>query len=285
MHSDLNRIISRILAPIPDSLYLRALFYSRMHEKLNINSPKTFNEKIQWLKLYDHRELYHVIVDKYEVKKYVSKCIGEEYIIPNLGVWDDVKNIDLKLLPTKFVLKATHDSGGVFICKDKDSFDFSSCFKSLKKTMKHDFYLNSREWAYKTVKPRIIAEELLNDSELKDYKFFCFNGKCRVFKIDYDRNTTHGANYYDVNGELLPFGEKVCPPNYDKRIEMPYNLKEMIYLAEKLSEGIPFVRIDFYNQNGTIYFGEMTLYPSSGIGAFTDPKWDLKLGEWIQLPK
>ena len=285
MHSNINRVVSKILKPIPDKLYLKCIFYLRMQKRLNLKKPMTFNEKIQWLKLYDRKEIYHVIVDKYEVKKYVSQKIGEEYIIPTVGVWKDIKSININALPNSFVMKATHDSGGVYICKNKNNYNFKECFYKLEKSMKHDFYLNSREWAYKGVNSRIIAEEFLEDNDLKDYKFFCFNGECKLFKIDFDRETKHGANYYDINGNILPFGEKICPPNYNKIINLQTNLNKMITLAEKLAEEIPFVRVDFYNQNGKIYFGEMTLYPSSGIGPFTDEKWDLKLGEWISLPR
>ena len=253
-----------------------------MKKRLNLKNPMSFNEKIQWLKLYDRKEIYHTIVDKCEVKKYVSQKIGEENIIPTIGIWN---SIDINTLPASFVIKATHDSGGVYICKDKSNFNFDDCYRNLERTLKHDFYLNSREWAYKGVESRIIAEKFLDDNDLKDYKFFCFNGKCKIFKIDFDRDTKHGANYYGIDGNILPFGEKVCPPNFNKKIDLPNNLSEMICLAEKLAEGIPFVRVDFYNQNGNIYFGEMTLYPSSGIGPFTEEEWDLKLGEWINLPR
>ena len=285
MHSNLNRIISKTLQPIPDKLYLKCIFYLRMKKRLNLKNPMSFNEKIQWLKLYDRKEIYHTIVDKCEVKKYVSQKIGEEYIIPTIGIWKSTNSIDINTLPASFVIKATHDSGGVYICKDKSNFNFDDCYRNLERTLKHDFYLNSREWAYKGVESRIIAEKFLDDNDLKDYKFFCFNGKCKIFKIDFDRDTKHGANYYGIDGNILPFGEKVCPPNFNKKIDLPNNLSEMICLAEKLAEGIPFVRVDFYNQNGNIYFGEMTLYPSSGIGPFTEEEWDLKLGEWINLPR
>ena len=285
MHSNLNRIISKILQPIPDKLYLKCIFYLRMKKRLNLKNPMSFNEKIQWLKLYDRKEIYHTIVDKCEVKKYVSQKIGEEYIIQTIGIWKSTNSIDINTLPASFVIKATHDSGGVYICKDKSNFNFDDCYRNLERTLKHDFYLNSREWAYKGVESRIIAEKFLDDNDLKDYKFFCFNGKCKIFKIDFDRDTKHGANYYGIDGNILPFGEKVCPPNFNKKIDLPNNLSEMICLAEKLAEGIPFVRVDFYNQNGNIYFGEMTLYPSSGIGPFTEEEWDLKLGEWINLPR
>ena len=269
-----------------DKLYLQLLFFARMHKKLNLENPKSFNEKIQWLKLYDRNPKYTDLVDKYKVKHIVASIIGEEHIIPTLGVWDVLREEDINGLPNSFVLKCTHDSGGVLIVKDKSDLKKED-IRNLNKNLAVDFYSQTREWPYKKVHRRIIAEEFIKDSkgQLNDFKFFCFNGKVKVFKIDFDRQINHRANYYNRNGELLPFGEKHFPPNPQRILSIPQNLEEMICFAEQLSQGLTFVRVDFYNVDGMIYFGEMTFYPASGVGPFTDEIWDNKLGEWITLPR
>ena len=272
----------------PDKLYLRLKFRLVMGQKLDLKNPKTFNEKLQWLKLYNRRPEYTMMVDKYAVKQYVADKIGDEYIIPTLGVWDSVESIDWDSLPNQFVLKTTHGGGGcgVVICKDKSTFDIETAKQKLQKSLDSDIYLNFREWPYKDVPKRIIAEQYMADEsgiELKDYKFFCFNGRVQCFKVDFDRFISHKANYYDREGSLLPFGEKVFPPDFDRVFDKPKNFDSMISLAERLSEDVPFVRVDFYNSNGNIYFGEITFFPAAGMGKFEPEDWDEKLGEWINL--
>lgn len=272
---------------VPDKWYVKLEYRCLMGKRLDLKHPQTFNEKLQWLKIYDRRPEYTTMVDKYAVKQYVADRIGAEYIIPTLGVWDRPELIEWDGLPDKFVLKCTHNSGGLVICKDKKKLDKDAAIKKLSGALERDYYLASREWPYKNVPRRIIAEQYLEDAtieDLRDYKFFCFNGKMRVFKIDFDRQTDHKANYFDRNGKLLPYGEKVCPPQKDKQLEIPQNFEEMIKVVEKLSEALPFGRIDFYNVNGKIYFGEITLFPAGGFGAFTDEKFDYELGGYIQLP-
>ena len=240
---------------INDKLYLKMMYWIRLNKKLNLNNPKGFNEKLQWLKLYDRQKKYTKMVDKYEVKKYISSKIGEEYIIPTIGIYENFDEINFDELPSKFVMKCTHDSGGIVICKDKKNFDIKSAKTKINRCLKTNYYYPGREWPYKNVQPRIIIEEYMEDKktkELRDYKFFCFNGKMKFFKIDFNRLTYHQANYYNKNGILLKFGEKVCPPDYEKKLEMPINLKKMIKLAETLSKNIPFLRVDFYEINGDI---------------------------------
>lgn len=395
--------------------------------ELNLKHPRTFCEKLQWLKLYDRRPEYTTMVDKYSAKQYVADIIGEEYIIPTLGVWDKVEDIDWQSLPNQFVMKCTHDSGGLIICKDKSQLDIEEAKQKLNKSLCHNYYLNGREWPYKNVPRRIIAEKFMapekspapkdlldfkffcfngepkflyvsdtpshslaflntdwtltdfgrddyhplnkipekpenleemlaiarklsagiphvrvdlynidkhiffgeltlftgsgfipfnpkefdgklgdlltlpNDTgggkylivngeitelkteydELKDYKFFCFNGKVKFFKVDFGRFVEHHANYYDTDGHLLPFGEKGLEPNPNYSIELPKNLREMLSLAERLSKNIPFLRVDFYNVNGKIYFGELTFYPASGFGKWTPDKADEMIGEYL----
>ena len=267
--------------------YIPKLFYKRMGYKLNLETPKTFNEKLQWLKLYYHNPLYTTLVDKYAVKDYVQRKLGKEYIIPTIGIWHNVANIDFHNLPKKFVLKCTHDSGSYIICKDKSKLIQVKVKRTLGKCMSKNYYYMGFEWPYKDVKACIIAEPLLEDDnyeDLHDYKFFCFNGKVKCFKIDFERFVNHRANYYDRNCKLLPFGERVCPPIFQRDLHIPATIEKMIEMAEVLSKNMPFVRVDFYDVNGRIYFGEMTFFPSSGFGKFTEEEWDLTLGSWIKLP-
>ena len=269
-----------------DEKYLKLMFRARMGKKLNLKNPQTFNEKIQWLKLYDRKPEYSSMVDKYEAKKYVADKIGEEYIIPTLGVWNSFDEIDFSSLPNQFVLKCTHDSGGLVICRDKTNFNIEEARRIINKSLNNNYYLWGREWPYKDVKHRIIAEVYMEDhqsSELRDYKFFCFGGVARCFKVDFDRFIEHHANYYDVEGNVLNFGETICPPIYSRNIEMPKTISKMQKFAEELSKDIPFLRVDFYDADGQLYFGELTFYPASGMGTFTSDEWDQLLGSWINL--
>ena len=426
---NIRNICARI---IPDIAYIKLIYYKHFGCLPNLKNPKTFNEKLQWLKLYNRKPEYTMMVDKYAVKQYVSEKLGSEYIIPTLGVWYKVDDIDIGQLPEKFVLKWNHDSGSVIICKDKNRFDVEQAKNKLRKFEKHNGYNYGREWPYKNVKPCIIAEKYMEDDEtgdladykvhnfngipkvilvcrdrfkdagltedfysdkwehldvkrpnhpngedipkpaeleemlelsrklskdipfvrtdfytinhkvyfgeitffpasgferfipesfdkemgdwinipltergvilvknniyilvhtsqtskgeLKDYKFFCFNGKVKCFKVDFDRFTEHRANYYDANCNLLPFGEVMCPPKPEKELVLPDEIPQMIELAEKLAKDIPFVRIDFYNVNHKIYFGEITFFPASGFGKFVPEEWDAILGSWLELP-
>ncbi len=270
-----------------DERFLMKIYKKRMGYDLNLNRPSTFNEKLQWLKLYDRNSLYTKMVDKFEVKEFVATHIGEEYIIPTLGVWNNFDEINFTELPNQFVLKCTHDSGGLLVVTDKNSLNRMDVQKQFEKCLRRNYFYPGREWPYKNVKPRVIAEKYMEDSDsgdLKDYKFFCFNGKVKCFKSDFDRFVDHRANYYDIDMNLLPFGEKVCLPDFSREFDKPENFEKMIQLAEKLAEGIPFLRVDFYNVNGKIYFRELTFYPASGFGKFEPEEWDEILGSWIKLP-
>lgn len=271
---------------IPDDIYLKKIFKKKLGTDLDLDNPTTFNEKLQWLKLYERKDIYTEMVDKYEVKKIIEKKIGKEYVIPILGVWDKFKDIDFEKLPDKFVLKCTHDSGGLLICKDKRKMNYRKAQIKFDMIMKRNFYYRGREWPYKNVKPRIIAEKYLEDDklkELRDYKFFCFNGVPKIMKVDFDRFINHRANYYDLNGNLLEFGEADYLPDYNKKINMPKNMEKMIKFAKILSNDTKFLRVDFYEINGKMYFGELTFFPASGFGKLTDKQWDKKLGSWINL--
>lgn len=276
--------IKAIRKIIPDALYLRIRYYFQTGKTLHLKSPKTFNEKLQWLKIYDRNPAYIKMVDKYAVKDYVSEKIGGDYVVKCYGVWDNADSVDFESLPEMFVLKSTHDSGSVFVCKDKNKIDKIKLRNEMKGWLKRDVYGWAVEWPYKGVKPQIIAEEYLGDN-LNDYKIFCFNGKVKCLKVDYNRFSSHQANYYNKDLSVLPFGESLYPPDYNKRIAFPYNIEKMFELAEELAKDIPFARIDFYNIDGKIYFGEITFFPASGFGEFTDESWNRKLGDWLVLPE
>lgn len=271
---------------IPDATFLKIQYKSILGKKLNLKNPKTFNEKLQWLKLYHRNSEHMILVDKYDVKEYIKEHLGEEYVIPTLGVWDCIEDIDFDALPEKFVLKCTHDSGSTVVCKEKSQFDLESAKKKLYEKLNSNLFWHGREWPYKALKPRIIAEQYIEDpitQDLRDYKFFCFNGKVKCFKIDFDRFSNHRANYYDLNMNQLPFGEVVCPPDYNRTFDKPRNFEQMIAFAEQLSKDEPFMRVDFYNIGGKIYFGELTFFPAAGFGPFVPAEWDETLGSWIDL--
>lgn len=274
---------------LDDKSFVEAQFYLLMGKRLNLKSPQSFNEKIQWLKLYDHRPEYTMMVDKYRVKKYVAEVIGEEYIVPTLGVWDKPEQIDWDALPDRFVLKTTHGGGnqGVVICKDKKNFDCSQAISKLNASLRQDIYHSLREWPYKDVPKRIIAEAYIKPdpdlNDLPDYKFFCFDGEVKALFIGSERQTGNVKfDYYDADFNHLDLIQ--VHPMSGKVIEKPLNFEIMKSLAAKLSAGIPHVRIDLYNVKGKIYFGEMTFYHHGGIVPFHPEKWDFEFGSWIKLP-
>lgn len=204
---------------IPDKIILKCIYRKQFNKNLNFKNVNTFNEKLQWLKLNDRKDIYTTMVDKYEVKKYVANIIGEKYIIPTLGVYNSFNEIDFEKLPQKFVMKCTHDSGSTIVCKNKKKFNIQDAKKKINKALKNNYYYGGREWPYKNVAHKILIEKYIIDDrlgELRDYKIFCFNGKVRLFKIDFDRFSNHRANYYDKELNLLEFGEEVCPPDINK---------------------------------------------------------------------
>ena len=277
--------VLHIAKHFPDRLFLKTIFPLKVGYKLNLNNPQTYNEKIQWLKLYDRNPKYTTMVDKAEAKKYVAGIIGEEYIIPTIAVYDSVEEIDFDKLPSQFVLKVTHDSGGIVICKDKSKLDIPSTLALLNKSLKTNYYWKNREWPYKNVKPRIIAEQYMEDEsgwQLKDYKIFCFNGEPKFIEVDYDRYIGHKLNVYDLNWNFIDF-YMTSPNDKNVRIEKPAKLDEMLDIAKKLSVGLKFVRVDLYSINENIYFGELTHYPGSGFIDFHPKEYDNKLGGMLSL--
>lgn len=270
-----------------DRIYLKLLFPLKVGYWLNLKDPKTFNQKLQWLKLNYRRPEFTTMVDKYEVKQYVKGLIGEEYIIENYGVWNSFSSIDFDRLPSKFVLKTTHDQGGVIICRDKALFDFNSAEAKLKKHLKRKHYYLSREWPYKAVKPRIIAEKYIaayeNEYEVSDYKFFCFDGVPKLLYIASERQNKHVKfDFFDMNFNYLDI--KQSYEQSGKYITKPEGFQHMVDLAKILSSGYPHIRVDFYNIRGKIFFGELTLFHHGGLVPFFPMKWDYRLGDWLHLP-
>ena len=239
-----------------DEMFLKMRYRVKLGTKLNLEKPQTFNEKMQWLKLYDRNPIYTKMVDKYEVKKLVSESIGDQYIIPTYGIWEKFEDICFDELPNQFVLKCTHDSGGVVIIKDKNSFDLKDAKRKINKSLSRNYYWEGREWPYKNVKPRIIAEKYMideSDTELKDYKMMCFNGKMMCVFVCSERNLQSGLHItiYDREWNKMPFGRN--HPASDLDIEKPKKLDRMIYLSEKFSADLPFLRVDLYEINGCIF--------------------------------
>ena len=278
---------------IPDKVFLEYEFKKTIGRSLNLRNPQTFNEKLQWLKLYDRKPIYTAMVDKYEAKKYVANIIGDQYIIPTIGVWNNFDEIEFDSLPLQFVLKTTHDSGGVVVVKDKRKLDIDSARSKIEKSLRRNYYYSlGREWPYKNVKPRIIAEKYMSDEsgisqdsgELTDYKLMCFNGKVRCTFTCTDRfNGGLKVTFFDNDWNVLPFERHY--PKSDKPIARPRQFEKMKELAEKLSKDIPFVRTDFYEVGDDIYFGELTFFPGSGFEEFNPESWDYELGSWIRLPE
>lgn len=271
-----------------DEAFLRMRFKNAVGRPLDLENPRGFNDKIQWLKLYDRKPIYTTMVDKHEAKNYVAERIGEEYIIPTLGVWDSFDEIDFDALPDRFVLKCTHDSGGLVIVKDKASFNKKQAKKRIEACLKKNFFWWGREWPYKNVKPRILAERFMEDektAELRDYKFFCFDGEVKALFVATERQKAGEEvkfDFFDADFNHLPI--RNGHPNADVWPEKPACFEEMKRLASKLSEGVPHLRVDLYEVNGKIYFGELTFAHFSGMTPFEPEEWDYTFGSWITLP-
>jgi len=271
---------------ISDNVFLKLQYRLTTSMRLRLVNPVYFNEKIQWLKLHDRKPDYTQLADKYNVRKYISETIGEKYLFPLLGVFDSFEDISFDKLPNQFVIKCTHDSGSIVICQDKDKFNIDMANRIINKSLKHNYYYHGREWVYKNIIPRIIIEKYMIDesaTELKDYKIFCFNGHPKIIQVDFNRFTNHKRNFYSLDWEFLSL-ELRYPAHREIIIEKPVNLSLMLQLAGKLSQGFPFLRVDFYSINQNIYFGELTFYPENGMGKFNTCEWDLLLGSWIELP-
>lgn len=271
---------------LSDAAYVKLKYYGMTGKRLNLKTPKGFNEKIQYLKLYNHNPLYIQLADKYNVRKYVAERIGEEYLVKLYQKWDRTEDMDFSKLPDQFVLKCNHDSGSIRIIKNKSEASITELKEYYNQRFQRSAFLYGREWPYKSISPCVIAEEYLIDEtgELRDYKFFCFNGSVKFFKVDFHRFQNHRANYYDINMNFLPIREMLVPNDPNTHIDFPNEIDNMMALACKLSQGMPFVRIDFYDVRGQIYFGEMTFYPGSGFDPFIPDEWEKKIGDMLILP-
>ena len=271
---------------LPDKQYIQIYYFAQFKRRCNLKVPKTYNEKLNWLKIHDHNPHYTTLVDKCEAKKYVASIIGEQYIIPTLGVWNSFDEIDFEALPNQFVLKCTHDSEGIVVVKDKASMNKTTTKNKIEAALKKNFYYIGREWPYKNVKPRIIAEKYMEDQvdgELRDYKFFCFHGVPKAMFVASDRASGHVKfDYFDLNFKHLDIKQKY--PHADKPLRKPVTFDQMIELSRVLSRGFPHVRVDFYEVNGQLYFGELTFYHFSGFMPFEPAKWDEVFGSWLELP-
>lgn len=280
--------LNRLVYVLPDKWYLFFRFKNRVGYWPHLNHPRTFNEKLQWLKLNDRHAEYTQMVDKIDAKKYVASIIGDKYIIPTLGVWNSVDEIEWDKLPNQFVIKVSSDSGGIVVCKDKQTLDIEKAKEKLTNGWGKNYYVHNKEYPYRDLTSRIIAEEYKEDEsgyELRDYKIFCFNGEPKILFVASDRQKAGEDtkfDFFDLNWNHLPFTNG--HPNSKEHIAKPKNFEEMLEIAKKLSVGIPQVRIDLYNCNGQIYFGEITFFHWSGMTAFDPVEWDFKLGKMIKLP-
>lgn len=274
---------------LSDKAYLDLVFVSVFGKKINWASPKTFNEKLQWLKLYNRCPEFTSMVDKFAVKQYVAEKIGQEYIIPTLGVWDSFDEIDFDKLPDKFVLKCTHDSGSVIVCRDKNKFDFTKAESRIKSCLKKSLFWYGREWPYKNVKPRIIAEQYLEDEfskELSDYKFYCFNGEPKMLYVSrgLENHETARISFVTMDWKQAPVKRNDFE-SFEELPPKPESFDLMVEYSKKLSKDIPFLRVDFYDINGHLYFGELTFFPGAGFTVLEPKEWDATFGNWITLPE
>lgn len=275
---------------ITDKGAIKRQYKKRLNRYPEYDNPVLFTDKLQWLKLnwYDQRAVE--MADKYKVRTIVSDTIGEKYLNKIYGAYNSVDEIDISKLPKSFVLKGTHGSGFNIICQDKNKMNWKQELERMSKWLKQDYFWMKREWVYKDIKPKIICERYLSDKErnsssLVDYKFYCFNGKPHFCQVIRDRGTGETIDFFNMEWEHMPFVGMRLLPNSKDKIKMPEKFDEMIFLSKKLSKGFPFVRVDFYYVNNRIYFGEMTFFPTSGMGKFDPPEWDHKLGDLLTLPK
>lgn len=272
---------------ISDEAYLKLMFRAQLCEALDLENPQTFNAKLQWLKIHDRNPLYTTLVDKYRVKPWVAERIGAEHVTKTYAMWEHAEDIDISGLPERFVLKTNHDSGGVVICRDRATFDLDAAKEKLAKRLKSNYFWWAREWPYKGVKPCVFAEEYLDPAEseadLYDYKLFRFSDG-RLITLAMTDRFTGGAlseTFFDDEWHALPFSEGGHPIRPE--LEKPAAFERMKALADRLGEGFPFVRVDFYESAGRLYFGEMTFYPNSGFERFEPSEWDVNFGSWINL--
>lgn len=273
---------------MPSSLYVFLSYYSFMGKKPNMSNPQTFQEKIQWLKIHYKRKDMHKLVDKYEVKKIVSQMIGDQYVIPTVGIYNNVEEIPFDILPKRFVVKSTHSSHSSWVCLDKDNFDWDVVKRQYREDSKTSPYYKYKEWAYKGVKPRLIIEQFMGveGQELIDYKFYCFGGEPKYCQVITNRSSRETIDFYDNDWNHMPFiGLNKNAIYSNVPIARPTQLEIMLEISSNLSKDFPFARVDLYEILGKVYFGEITFYPGGGLGHFVPEKWEIILGEMIKLPR
>lgn len=291
----MNPIVKRIIVGldyrhllnfVPDKTYLKLIYRVYTGRHLNLDEPKLFTEKLQWIKLYDRNPFYTVLVDKVLVKEHVAKLLGEKYIIPTIGVWDNPDDIDFDTLPSQFVLKCNHNSGrGMCICTDKSSIKPDRIRQVLREGLKENYYITRREWPYKNVPRKVLAEKYMEDESgfLQDYKVMCFHGEPKIIQVHKGRfSGTHTQDLYDIEWNILDFDQMGCIKSSDS-IARPACLNEMLSASRVLSSGIPHVRVDWYIINGQLFFGEMTFFDASGLECFEPYEKELEIGSWIRL--
>lgn len=270
---------------IPDSVLLRLEYKMKIGKKLNLKNPTTFNEKLQWLKLHDRKPIYTQMADKYGVREFVSQKIGYKYLVPIYGVWDSVDEVPFDELPDKFVMKCTHDSGSVVLCTDKNKFDYEDAKKKLNKRLTKNAFWWAREWPYRNIKPRVIVEEYLKDWDneyLPVYKVFCFDGVPKLIQqIQNDKQEDETVDYFDTEWQRQNIKQRF--PNSENPMPRPKQLTKMLDLARTISQGVPFLRVDFYVVNEEIIFSECTFYTDAGYSIFEPEEWDVTLGEWLKI--
>lgn len=272
---------------LPDRIFLKLLFRLNLGRRLNLKNPVSFNEKLQWLKIFDNNPLYIKLADKYEVRKYVSEKVGDNYLIPLIGVYDHFDDIEFDHLPESFVMKCTHDSGSVIVVKDKNKFNYCQARSMINKKLRTNYFYKGREWPYKYIKPRIICEKLMVDEpgqELKDYKIFCFNGEPLFIQIDYNRFKNHKRNLFNIEWDPINVSY-AYPREFNTSNDKPSNWDDMLICAKKLSQETVFARTDFYSIQNEIYFGEITFFPESGFGRFMPDSYDYIFGKILDLNK
>lgn len=279
----------KLLFWVPDKVIIKLHYYLKMGKWVNFKKPITLNEKLQWLKLYDRKPQYSIMADKYRVREFIAESIGEEYLIPIIGSYENFDDIDFDCLPNQFVLKTNHDSGGIIICRDKNKFDIDSAKISINKWLRRNYYQSSREWQYKNIPPRIIIEKYMDDGNekgLTDFKFFCFNGNPEFVYISMglEDHSTAFMSFYDLEKNKLPFKRSDYneipytpdfPKHYDKMIELSRELA--------IKTCSPFIRVDFYEIEGKVYFSELTFRPNAGMIPFEPIEYDRKLGNMLKL--
>ncbi len=284
-----RKLLLRYGKRMPDDKYLKKLYKIKTGRTLDLVNPQTYTEKLQWLKIYDRNPLYTKMQDKYAVREYISNVIGDEYLIPLLGTWNNANDIEFDLLPDQFVLKCNHDCASVVICRDKKKLDFEYTRTKLNTCLKKNYYEPAREWAYKDIKPIIMAEKYMSDSSektLTDYKFFCFSGEAKMVLIASGEAHTSSRrlDYYDMQFNHLPIKRGTIKGTEDYHTK-PNGFELLVTLAEKVAGNIPFIRVDFYLIDGHPYFGEVAFYPSAGLAEFYPYEWEKRVGEWIHLPQ